>query len=192
MNDRQIARHEWLHLAAGIMAMPEANLHDYDGEIEITQTGGRAVIFPSETGIKKLVEVPSSVLRAVAIGPLGALPTKELRAIIRSGRICEGESGISQHDVAMFERHGGSLDALEPCDIDVLSSCFYLARLDLDKALDGLIAAGTVTLGLREWLPMHVRRKTLEAQHASFKYLRDELTNPPDWYERRSARLYGC
>jgi hypothetical protein len=193
MNDREIAKHELLHIMAAALTVPFLDLKYFDAEVELTQTGGRAIVFPSDAGLKRLIEVPAVTMRAMSLGPVGMLKTTEVRAIIRSARLCPGDSCISDADKALFQKYGGNLERLAPVDIDVISMSYFLARqTGLKGAIDAIVEAGSpVTLSLASWLPRSVKEQAVKVRHATFKYLRDEGSNPPDWYERRSRKLYG-
>jgi hypothetical protein len=177
---------------AAALTVPYPDLRYFDAEVELTPTGGRAVIFPSTEGLKKLVEVPPVTMRAMAIGPVGMLKTTEVRAIIRSARLCPDDGCISDADKALFQKYGGNLERLTPIDVDVICMAYFLARTDLKSVVDAIVEAGSpVTLSLASWLPRSVKGQAVKVRHATFKYLRDEGSNPPDWYERRSRKLYG-
>jgi hypothetical protein len=192
MNDREIAKHELLHIMAAALTVPFLDLKYFDAEVELTQTGGRAIVFPSDAGLRRLVEVPSVTMRAMAIGPVGMLKTIEVRSIIRSARLCPDDGCISDADKALFQKYGGNLERLTPIDVDVICMAYFLARTDLKSVVDAVVGCdGPVTLNLADWLPRSVKDQAVKVRHETYQYLSSTKGDAPAWYEQRTRRLYG-
>lgn len=186
MKPQDIAEHELSHIISGNLATPSAKHYLFMGEIEVLPpSGGKAVIFPSEKGLKVFANASPEVMKAVAVAPLALMSIQSIMDMISAKTIPDG-SPMSDHDKQLWLRSGGNTNwQLDPADIDAICRTFCVIRREgFKEAAKAIAKAEVFTAPLADFISEETRNFALVNSNPTFKYFAG-LGNCPNWLEEQ-------
>ena len=189
---KDAARHELLHGIGANLATKSSEHHLYLVQLKADAQGnGSANLYPSDTGLTKMVPVTDKQLRGMALGPAVLGSVTDLKHLLTSKRLIGTQ--MSEQDIHLFKVHGGDPECLTPEDVDVLVRCFIVSRsagfeAAVDAVADALID-GPLELPLASLVGSEARKRALlDTQKTAHWLLGMGTPVAPDWLQASVER----